>query len=694
MHHVESATGTGVPPSTGRDPYPGTCTRGTLQLYSIRIRRIVPKYMYPGTAAERRDRLTRGPGPGRAVRASVLFGVLFAGAGWRGFPGTRARGGLRGAASLVVVSGGTCIMEIVAARFPGVERCEMERIARWARRSPRTTLGAWPETQLRQMPPAGQRRLAESPICGCAADVEAVYLTLLDHHVLEVVRSATPESFTDRVIRFNLHAARSEQPTEPDPETLWCLQSDSTDAEHWDIVWKQYRKANDGKKTGEAMTLATRLRHRAHATERSAAKESPTADTAQPAWSSRTTPPRVEPCGGCVDADFCKLGASDLMKRVALDLRTVALTFDMDAVVHGRINHPKHLLIVHRVLAAYEAEAPVSLQKALAGAIYHPPIVSSLCWSTDEAAEHESTATRQESETAQLSGDELCSKESARHPQRTTSDSTPRKQCQGDKSPPVSPPPDGLGTALESGTSSAMDSTPSRERAPEQAKSDEKKKKSDAGGVRPYATAARTAVHVGDNSNLATALFKSLPVQSAQLQAAAMAGVAQVRPNAIDVATAAARARLKTPLTFCGSDLRPAWVGTQPPRPATSAVLSHVADVEEERTYVHRHRDHRWGERRKQRQERQAWLEKIAYRRTQHQNGTMTPTPTPAAQASQRSNSRKKQLGVDIPAFRQDSSRWGVLRTQSKLARQQDFVAGNQRIIDRSVSTGAIRIVQ
>ena len=93
-------------------------------------------------------------------------------------------------------------MEIVAARFPGVERCDMERIARWARRSPRSTLGAWPDAQLLQMPPVGKRRLAETPICGCAADVEAVYLTLLDHHVLEVVRSATPESFTDRVIRL------------------------------------------------------------------------------------------------------------------------------------------------------------------------------------------------------------------------------------------------------------------------------------------------------------------------------------------------------------------------------------------------------------------------------------------------------------------------------------------------------------
>jgi hypothetical protein len=576
-------------------------------------------------------------------------------------------------------------MEIVAARFPGVERCDMERIARWARRSPRSTLGAWPDAQLLQMPPVGKRRLAETPICGCAADVEAVYLTLLDHHVLEVVRSATPESFTDRVIRFNLHAARPERPAEPDPETLWCLQSESTDAGHWDVVWKQYRKANSGKKTGEAMTLATRLRHRALATERSTAKESPTADAAQPARSSLTAPPREAPCSGCVDADFCKLGASDLMKRVALDLRMMALTFDMDAVVHGRINHARHLLIVHRVLATYEADAQVSLQKTLADAMYLPPIVSNMCWAPNETAEREDTATRQESETVRASRDELCSKESARHPQ-WTSDSNPRDQCRGDKSPPVSPPPDGLGT---------MGSAASREHAPEQAKPDERKKQRDAGGLRPSATVARTAAHVGQNKHQAMAVSdrfrpdKSLPVQSAQLQAAAMADVAQVRPSAVDAVAAAARARLKTPLIFSAADLRPAWAGAQPPRPATSNVPADV--VEEERPSVHQHRDHRWGERRKQRQERQAWLEKLASKRTQQQNGTLTPTPNSTAQAFQRSNPRKKQLGFDIPAFRQDRSRWGVLRTQSKLARQQEFLAGDQRMIDRSLSTGAIR---
>ena len=114
-------------------------------------------------------------------------------------------------------------MDVVAARFPGVERCDMERIARWARHSPKSTLGAWPDAEHRQVLPegerdqvarpeargrAGGRAQPEVPLCECAADVEAVYLTLLDHHVLEVVRGATPESFTDRVVRFHLHGAQ------------------------------------------------------------------------------------------------------------------------------------------------------------------------------------------------------------------------------------------------------------------------------------------------------------------------------------------------------------------------------------------------------------------------------------------------------------------------------------------------------
>jgi hypothetical protein len=47
--------------------------------------------------------------------------------------------------------------------------------------------------------------------------------------------------------------------------------------------------------------------------------------------------------------------------------------------------------------------------------------------------------------------------------------------------------------------------------------------------------------------------------------------------------------------------------------------------------------------------------------------------------------------GEEVPSFRHDRSRWGVLRTQSQLARQRDFVAGSQRRIEKSISTGTIR---
>lgn len=551
-------------------------------------------------------------------------------------------------------------MDVVALRFPGVERCDMERIARWARRSPKSTLGAWPDAEYRQVQPDGERNLPEVPLCECAADVEAVYLTLLDHHVLEVVRGATPESFTDRVVRFHLHGARDGGgASEPDPETLWCLQSESTDAEHWDAVWKQYRKAN-GAKNAEAMTLATKLRHRALATQRSASKESPTVDDPQPARSLRAVPPGKTHGGGCVDADFCKLGASDLMKRVALDLRTIALSFNMDAIVHGRNHHPKHLLVVHRVLAAYEAEALTSLQATLARAMYHPPIVSSLCWEDPEVPAQPSpssmfTATQCES-TA------------------TLQEATPRVHRRWGSSPPVSPPVDEHGDAFNVDTEAAQALFPSTECTRVQATPVAKKTQ---GGVRE----ARTTV--------------SLTVKSAQLQAASMAGLVQVRLSTVDGVTAGARARVRTPLFSLGlASVRPARVRAQPPRPAASDLTADVSEVVQQLS-VQRHRDHRWGVRRKERQprqERQTWVDKQSHKRTQQQIGMLTPTPTPSAQASHRSSpsGRAKQLGGEIPAFRQDRSRWGVLRTQSNLARHQEFLAGDQRLIERSLSTSAI----
>lgn len=560
-------------------------------------------------------------------------------------------------------------MDVVAARFPGVERCDMERIARWARHSPKSTLGAWPDAEHRQVLPegerdqvarpevrgrAGGRAQPEVPLCECAADVEAVYLTLLDHHVLEVVRGATPESFTDRVVRFHLHGAQGGGgAADPDPETLWFLQSESTDAEHWGAVWNQYRKAN-GAKTADAMALATKLRHRALATQRSASKESPTVDAPQPARSLRAAPPGKT---GCVDADFCKLGASDLMKRVALDLRTMALSFNMEAIVHGRNHHPKHLLVVHRVLAAYEAEARTSLQATLAGAMYHPPIVSSLCWEDPEVSSQPSpssmfAATQCES-TAMLQ------------------EATPRAHRQWGSSPPVSPPADGHGTAFNVDTDAALAPVPSRERTGVPAKPDARKTQGGAEERRPSV---------------------SLTVKSAT---AAMAGLVQVRLSAVDGVTTAARARVKTPvLSFGPASVGPARVRAQPPRPATSDLTADVSEALQQLS-VQRHRDHRWGARRKerqQRQERQTWVDKQSHRRTQQQIGMLTPTPTPSAQPSHQSSSsgRAKQLGGEIPAFRQDRSRWGVLRTQSNLARHQEFLAGDQRLIERSLSTSAI----
>ena len=241
-------------------------------------------------------------------------------------------------------------MDIVSARFPGVERCEMDRIARWARVSPRSALGGWPNAALQQMWAQGAEKrhpLAGTPMCECAEDAEAVYLTLLDHHVLEVLRSSTPESLADRVIRFHMNsgpAAGGGAPPAPDPETDWCLQSASADQEHWDSLWKQYRKANSTRNP-DAPTLAVKLRHRAQATQHRAARttaggSAPPSHAAQLDSTSRRRPPSADAQqpSGCVDSEFCELGASDLMKTVALDLRMLSLAFSIDAVAQGRRN--------------------------------------------------------------------------------------------------------------------------------------------------------------------------------------------------------------------------------------------------------------------------------------------------------------------------------------------------------------------
>lgn len=595
-------------------------------------------------------------------------------------------------------------MEVVAVRFPGVDRCDMERIARWCRKRPKAALGAWPDAELCQMHPQGERALQETPPCGCAADLEAVYLTLLDHHVLEVVRSATPESFTDRVIRFHAHGARAAEPAEPDPETLWCLQSQSADAECWGAVWKQYRRANCTK-SPDVMAVK-RLRQRAVAIQQSGSKETQPSDANEPAESVRAATTKKVACNGCVDADFCRLGASDLIKRVALDLRTMALAFNMDAVIHGRNNHNRHLLIVHRVLATYEAEAHVKLQDTLASAIYHPPIVSSLCWEefavsvqpspASTATAIERTVASQESQSVQSPGRKPCNMQmELQQPQMD--ESALCSQRRGAKSPPVTPPPEEPRAAVhpdaDAGTTSVLNNE-------DQQKQDEPSKREmleDGGDTRSSTTSAIPPANSGGTDHQAKDNSArlcpdvSVPVKSAQLQAA-LAGVAQVRPSSVDILAAAARANLARPLLATGgaATLQPAWARA-PPRTAggTADVLA-----EYQRTSVHRHRDHRWGVRKKERQERQAWLEQQSSKgmQQQHQRIAML-TPTPSAQTSHRSNAScktNKPGSNGIPAFRQDRSRWGVLRTQSTLARQRDFVAGNQRMIERSLSTSAI----
>ena len=168
--------------------------------------------------------------------------------------------------------------------------------------------------------------------------------------MLEVLRGSTPESLADRVIRFHMNRPPGETTPAlaPDPETDWCLQSASADQEHWDSLWKQYRKANSTRNP-DAPTLATKLRHRAVATQQKAARTT-AGGSAAPSHAARTPPdsslntaatrhaPGAQQPKGCVDAVFCKLGASELMKKVALDLRMLSLAFNVDAVAHGRRN--------------------------------------------------------------------------------------------------------------------------------------------------------------------------------------------------------------------------------------------------------------------------------------------------------------------------------------------------------------------
>ena len=67
-------------------------------------------------------------------------------------------------------------MDVVSARFPGAERCEMERIARWARVNPQTALGGWPHAalQLLSAAPGHTHPLAGTPLLSCMEDAEAV----------------------------------------------------------------------------------------------------------------------------------------------------------------------------------------------------------------------------------------------------------------------------------------------------------------------------------------------------------------------------------------------------------------------------------------------------------------------------------------------------------------------------------------
>lgn len=587
----------------------------------------------------------------------------------------------------------------MAARFPGVERGEMERIARWARRSPKSALGAWPDAQLQNMQTEGRRDLLKAPLCSCAADVEAIYLTLLDHHVLELVRTATPESFTERVIRFHAHGARGEESAWADPETSWCLQSESTDAGHWEALWKQYRKAN-GAKIADAMTLATKLRHRALATQRSTSKGRQEVGADHPATSLRAASPGGDAaCNGCVDAEFCKLGASDLMKRVALDLRMMVLSFNIEAVLHGRTNHHKHLLIVHRILAAYEADAQAKLQDTLAGAIYYPPIVSSTCWEPPSAStrplspstERESAGRSNESQATRLP--KTSSVGSSVHEQ-WIDNSKPSPESHGAKSPPVSPPPDGSGATVESESDIAATLAANCECTRERTQPDDMEEPEEAEKARPCTDLASNGLDADQTSQPAVTVSSdaSLTVKAAQLQAAAMSSI-HLRPKPVEAASAAARVRLTKPLSsFGAANSRPA--GPSRDQPSLPTSNSPPDTVEEYRSAAQRHRDHRWGAKKIERQNTQAWLEKHSSKRTRQPRdiGMLTKTSTPIAQASQRSSPscRLKQASVAIPAFRQDRSRWGVLRTQSKLARQRDFVAGNQRMIEKSLSTSAI----
>ena len=349
------------------------------------------------------------------------------------------------------------------------------------------------------------------------------------------------------------------------------------------------------------------------------------------------------------------------------------------------------------MLVAYEAAAHTSMSDVLAGAAHRSATVLSDRWNQSSSAsssvspsplggpaEDANVGPNEAAENSELSDvvqeDPLarapCSIKSTIASRPDDDDASPRLEQQQQRagmSPPVSPIPDGVGDALVAAAAARtakgqakrtilVTATPSPS--------------VDLTAERPRTTTA--AVRTDWHGVPILRSDVSLAAQSAQMQAAAMLGVAQ--SNSLVKGRALMRPgsgeRVTTPL----SSTRP-WVKAQPWAASDSwKGTTDLIPEARQRTVQRRQRAHRWGARKQAVQERQAWLEKqtqshlqqqlMQQQQQQHQwererhqrdrereRDAVSPVQTRSAFASR---------GVaEIPYFRHDRSRWGVLRTQS-----------------------------
>ena len=299
-------------------------------------------------------------------------------------------------------------------------------------------------------------------------------------------------------------------------------------------------------------------------------------------------------------------------------------------------------------------------------------------------------------------------------------DASPRSQQQqqqqrAELSPPVSPIPDGdapvTSTALAA-PRTASSKQQAKQTAPVRATStssvvDLLNRATSSPSVvdltaeRPRTTGAAVPIMRSD-------AVSSLAAQSAQLQAAVMSGAAQshslINMKGRALMRPGSGERVTTPL----SSTRP-WVKAQPW--ATTDSWKGTGDLVPEprqRTLQRRQRAHRWGARKQERQERQAWLEKQTQSHSQQQlmqQQQQHQWERESLDRRERERQRERECvspvqarsafataaAVGTPAFRHDRSRWGVLRTQSQLARQREFVADNARLIEKSLSASSIK---